>query len=1535
MKKIATIIVIVLFVTKVEAQVNLQTGSANYSLPMFNWKDNKSRLTSIVALNYSSGNGLRVNDVASNVGQGWNLIAGGVITRMQVGEPDDQKAFGGNQGGGDHDITKYPAGYLYATVPAFNGCPQVLTKYPIYSSMNQLYTQHNVTAEDKQLDYFSFQFNGKSGMFVLDTVNGDNGKPLGDTKLKISFQRDTTMKNQGIRTTITSFIIQDVDGIMYKFRQHGLTKVLHAGFCDTTLSNELNQPNFKQMGIYHQTGFDNNQLVNPYVIGSWYLSEIVDPLTQRTIVFSYINNSNDNISGIDITDNRTTTQSYFVISHKRSVTITPDLSSVSYPDGHQVQINYGNLRADFVGEKVIASVDILYQGRYLSKYLLNTTYFILNHYGTPITTYQKSVARLCLKSVKKVGVDLKEDTPPYVFDYYLGSDIVDDFVPPPFFYAKDIFGFYNGNNSVDYNGGSIPIQNKTIAQLNFDQLRGLCFLTASNDVVYPNAPTPVYVNPKSGYAKNGLLKQIIYPTGGTLTYTYSQNKGNALAGSVTYNPSSVGMIGGVSVSQTSSTDGGYSNGCANPIVTNYNYVLSDQTTSSIWGLEKPVNAMLINSHYQPEWKSYRWPPAPFGKCYWHFQYPGIMSQQQAINLSGAQTFMNANETALDILSVFSSIQDVSALVAGASGGTFSFVTAIVDVVVNIALVGFTCIGNNAKDYATTVYYNSDLNGASPLPAQYKRVEVVEGSGSIGKTVQEFTSSDDYAVWVPANSNTTFSFKQRFAPWSYGLPKLTTVYDVTGNIIKQTKNVYDFSKAQQLIDLVTGKIGYSNPSGLQTPLVSCKCAVNKMYSQRDVDWSKPTEYTAPTGVYLTSSATNGDLNVDFYGMYTGRVELDTTYERVFKTTDATQYVETVTAYGYNSYYNFDVNQVTTIQSNGDINYKNIFYNSDYNTGVLATLVQNNIFSETVATTTSLSKAGGSTPLQFLSEHVTEFATLSNGDIKPYRTLEQRVSQPTTYSSMSFYKGPNNINNPSYKQTQLFTYDASSNLIGLQDEGNHTVNNIYDYNDKYVVASIINADPLLDHSAYTSFETNSLGGWTLNGTAASNATSSVTGNNSFVLSASNSLSATLNTTKTYTISFWATNNTVSVSGASLSKSAPTINGYTYYEYNAVIGTTSVSISGNANIDELRLYPNNARMRTVTYDPLIGKTSECDENNRITYYQYDNLGRLRFIQDEYKNVLKMYEYNNVSVSKQNGCPSIYYNHQVTEYFKKSNCVGGYLGTDVSYTVPAARYSSTISQADADAKAENDLNTNGQVQANNIGSCTLIYYNVSQSRTLSTQSCADGSVGGNVTYTVPANRYLSILSQADADQKATDELDANAQAYANSSAHAACSVNTNAIWETDSIPQVQCGTGTQAGHMLGFAHDINPNSTTFNTTQWMDMGPDSSCSLPQIPVVGSSTIANATFQVTLTNTSTGNVYANAIHYSNPIVASTLFNAPAGTYNVSVYPLAGYTGSYVFQIGTYLYTVSAGGNPLSITGVTILINTDAIILIDPVGQAR
>jgi YD repeat-containing protein len=489
-----------------------------------------------------------------------------------------------------------------------------------------------------------------------------------------------------------------------------------------------------------------------------------------------------------------------------------------------------------------------------------------------------------------------------------------------------------------------------------------------------------------------------------------------------------------------------------------------------------------------------------------------------------------------------------------------------------------------------------------------------------------------------------------------------------------------------------------------------------------------------------------------------------------------------------------------------------------------MLSKNMVSIPIETTTAIQKAG--IGLLYSGEKVTEFAQLSNGDIKPSRILEQRFNQPIP--SPTFYNGPGGSISQ-YKIPQTFTYDASGNLIGVKDEGSRNVSNIYDYNDKYIIATIINADPIVDKSAYTSFETLTFGNWVLSGTTAYTSTTCATGSQSFILSSGKSFSvSSLNSVKAYIVSFWASSSGISVSGnATQIKSAPTVNGFTYYEYSVPSGNSSITVSGTGTIDELRCYPQNARMRTVTYDPVIGKTSECDENNRITYYEYDRVGRLQFIKDYNRNILKSYEYNNISESRQNGCPGIYYNKLIKEVFIKNNCGSGYQGTEVVFSIPANTYSSTLSQEDADAQAENYILVNGQNYANSNGSCLLLYCNAAYSDTVWTQICAENQYGGWIIYTVPAGRYCSTESQAVVDTLAMDDWDENAQAYANDPLNAICNTDLNPHWvwlEQDSlITWCEYVNGTL--HRFIRQTDINPSSSSYNSTRAFDSGPDSTC--------------------------------------------------------------------------------------------------------------
>ena len=222
----------------------------------------------------------------------------------------------------------------------------------------------------------------------------------------------------------TSFTITDDDGLVYKFAYHGTTRLLKQIFSTADGSHTTSQPTISNGGVYCQAGFDqgptgapwyNQYMANPYVIDNWYLMEVDDPFNGRKISFSYTPRTINMPAGQDISYNSSGNggNSYVVISYKRSITSTLDLTSITMPDGNSVNFNYAtSQRADFPGEYALSSVDFKYQSNYVSSYRLNTTYFIQNRYGNPTTTFQKSVSRLCLRSVQKIGPYLREDAPP-------------------------------------------------------------------------------------------------------------------------------------------------------------------------------------------------------------------------------------------------------------------------------------------------------------------------------------------------------------------------------------------------------------------------------------------------------------------------------------------------------------------------------------------------------------------------------------------------------------------------------------------------------------------------------------------------------------------------------------------------------------------------------------------------------------------------------------------------------------------------------------------------------------------------------------------------------------------------------------------------------------------------------------------------------------------------------------------------------------------------------------------------------------------
>jgi YD repeat-containing protein len=66
------------------------------------------------------------------------------------------------------------------------------------------------------------------------------------------------------------------------------------------------------------------------------------------------------------------------------------------------------------------------------------------------------------------------------------------------------------------------------------------------------------------------------------------------------------------------------------------------------------------------------------------------------------------------------------------------------------------------------------------------------------------------------------------------------------------------------------------------------------------------------------------------------------------------------------------------------------------------------------------------------------------------------------------------------------------------------------------------------------------------------------------------------------------------------------------------------GRVWFDDVRLYPADAQMTTYTHQPGIGVTSISDANNKPVLYEYDALHRLSLLRDQDGNIVKSFEYH-----------------------------------------------------------------------------------------------------------------------------------------------------------------------------------------------------------------------------------------------------------------------------------------------------------------------
>ncbi|WP_293299882.1 hypothetical protein [Pedobacter sp. UBA4863] len=256
---------------------------------------------------------------------------------------------------------------------------------------------------------------------------------------------------------------------------------------------------------------------------------------------------------------------------------------------------------------------------------------------------------------------------------------------------------------------------------------------------------------------------------------------------------------------------------------------------------------------------------------------------------------------------------------------------------------------------------------------------------------------------------------------------------------------------------------------------------------------------------------------------------------------------------------------------------------------------------------------------------EYETFTNAPIlydSNYRLSEERA--------LGLWSG----SLPSFERTKQFTiYDSSGNVLEtrLRNRQIYTAC-VWDSVADRKIAEISNAK--FNQIAYTGFEglTHSAsdlsrGNWVFSPsrvkapTGSSNSSRAIAGRYIYeTQSQSDSIITTyaLEAGKEYRLSLWATRLPYVFLGNTdigLGTEMQLQDGWTLYSRTIVGDGNRLKITqkfGTAALDELRLHPVDARMKTWSYIPLLGMTTAVDEFNNITYYEYDMQGRPTIVRD-----------------------------------------------------------------------------------------------------------------------------------------------------------------------------------------------------------------------------------------------------------------------------------------------------------------------------------
>jgi hypothetical protein len=256
--------------------VNLVSGTPQISIPIYTLEYGGMKLP--ISLDYDAS-GVKVESIASSVGQNWSLNVGGVVSRIVKGAPDEgnpyrwtaqssEEKMGINGYYKDFGLTK-----LESSLNSFS--ENVYSSNEVDNRAIQFYKWNNDLASglrDSQPDLF--YFNSPEG----------NSKFVFNDKREVVYLENTDFMIKENNPTGSEFISWNLispNGIKYKFGLDEATGLQGSGNAAESSYNLDDCPLCGGLG----------GAVNHFIVNSWFLTEIATSINNSKIQLNYVDNN--------------------------------------------------------------------------------------------------------------------------------------------------------------------------------------------------------------------------------------------------------------------------------------------------------------------------------------------------------------------------------------------------------------------------------------------------------------------------------------------------------------------------------------------------------------------------------------------------------------------------------------------------------------------------------------------------------------------------------------------------------------------------------------------------------------------------------------------------------------------------------------------------------------------------------------------------------------------------------------------------------------------------------------------------------------------------------------------------------------------------------------------------------------------------------------------------------------------------------------------------------------------------------------------